>query len=283
MGGRTDERLNRLEGPRFRAIFSPFCAVADVAEWLRDPTTLPIGSGVSPSGRQIFVKRHARPRWKAARDQIGRRPSPSRRALEIGIVLAEAEVDAVRPLASIESRSGRETFTVLEHIDGPDLGRFLEASLPPLGPEMKSALKRCVWTAVARLVARLHAAGVRQRDLKAPNILLCDGLEPREEIQAPCRERPVLVDLEGMQLLGAPPSRRVRVRDLARLVTSLRVRDLSEAGVSSTDIDELVGLYLVACRPVFGKNEDPDRWVKSTRRWAEKKEEQNRRRGRPLR
>src|SRR5690606_12698505 len=226
-----------FESKRFRAWAHASSVPEDVAVWLEEPEKLQAGRDRSSSGRAIFVKRHARSSWKRIADRIGGRPSPSRRAFFTGLVLESAGVSAVRPLAAIESRTGGLSFTILEHLDGPDLGRYLVAGLEGSEPSERRALKSRTWRELAGLVAKLHAAGVRQRDLKAPNILV-----PLESSSS----RAVLVDLEGMRFVGRLPSARARMRDLARLATSLRAPDVRDAGVERGDIEELVSLYLEA-------------------------------------
>lgn len=203
-------------------------------------------------------------------------PARARRAFETGLELERRGVRAARPLALLEERRGRlarRTCLVLEYVEGLDLREFILRSVETLGPgASRERLKRRLWSAVAAEVARMHEAGARQRDLKAPNIIVSDrhgGL------------RATLIDLDGMMLLGGDPSRRLRARDLGRLAASLRAMDVARAGVTVEDWRFLLARYLEACR-VTGPG-DVDRLFDETQRWAALKEARNRRRGRVLR
>jgi hypothetical protein len=127
--------------------------------------------------------------------------------------------------------------------------------------------------ALGTAVARLHAARVRQRDLKALNILV--------EATARGQPRVTFVDLEGMQVLRSAPSRVVRVRDLARLAVSLREARVRAAGVNGADWERVLRRYLEAGQGASPADEEIRWWIEKTLDWAERKEARNRRRGRP--
>jgi tRNA A-37 threonylcarbamoyl transferase component Bud32 len=205
--------------------------------------------------------------------RMGGRGSRSRRAFETGLRLLGAGVPAAVPLARIEiSRLGivRAAFLLLEEAPGVELARYLAdgVEVPARDPEARDR-----WAslsgALAHTTARLHAAGARQRDLKSPNILV-DG-------SGSGTPRITLVDLEGMRLLRAPPSLRVRARDLGRLLVSLRA---AACGTSDAEWRDFLGAYLEAAgledRALL------ERLAGSTLAWAERKEARNRRRGRPI-
>ena len=215
-------------------------------------------------GSRLFVKLHRRSAAKALADCLARRASRARRGFEIGLALERARVSAVRPLACMERRLPGLSYLLLDSVDGPDLHSYLVEKLPEIpGEAEREQLKNRLWYVLADTLAHMHAARVRQRDLKAPNVIVRSvGSEPRT----------VLVDLEGMQLLQTLPTVKQRTRDLGRLAVSLRAPLLREAGVKPSDWELLLQLYLEACRSTFPSSGDLRDWLDTTLTWAAKKE-----------
>jgi hypothetical protein len=210
------------------------------------------------------------------------RAGRSRKAFEIGVELAGSRVEAARPLALIEVGHGklvRWSCVVFQAIEGTTLRSFILERVAGLDPgeapgEARDVLKHGLWSAIAAQVAHLHAACMRQRDLKAPNILISRDREGAF--------RASLIDLEGMTKLASPPSTRVRARDLARLAVSLREGRIAAAGVGAEDWRFLVASYL---EEAFGRKPSTieiDGYVAHTVAWARKKEARNRRRRRVI-
>ena len=227
---------------------------------------------------QVLLKREARPLSRILLYALAGRPSRTKKAFAIGLALRESGVRAARPLAFIERTSGglvRESCLILEVADGLPLRELLLARLKSFSNRADGErFKERLWTAVAHEVARLHAASVRQRDLKAPNVLVKEEGDGCFTV--------TLLDLEGMTKLAGPPSRRARIRDLARLLASLREEEVRAAGVSPEDWTFLVARYLDA----QGRVPSPDElsaFVQATLCWAARKEARNRRRGRVIR
>lgn len=247
----------------------------------------------APRGK-IFVKRHARPLHKMLADALAGRPSPSLRGFRVGRRLELSAVSAVRPLAAVDRRWPGESYLILEHAEGVTLRDYLLTRLAAARREIeRDLIKTALWTALAPCVARLHAAGVRQRDLKALNILidLIDG--PASGGGGPARGvdeaasgggavRATLLDLEGMQALKSLPDVHRRARDLGRLAASLHAPAVQEAGCRPADWEEFLRLYLEASRAAFPAERDLKWWVDATVAWAERKAERSRRRGRNL-
>lgn len=276
-----EDSTYRLRHGRFRAIVSARWPREEAERFLsalaagrtgpEDGLHGPVGV---PGGR-VFLKRHPRSFSKRLGDLLGRRRSPARRGFEIGMALERARVEAVRPLAAVEPLLSRDSFLVLEHVEGGSLRDYILERLPAARGEVeRDAIKERLWQSLGAAVARLHAARARQRDLKAPNIMV------REREGSPLI---TLVDLEGMECLRSLPDRRKRLRDLARLAVSLRAPAIVESGVTAADIEAFVEEYLRAARAVFPEREDLFAWVDAMLRWAERKEEIDRRRGRPTR
>jgi serine/threonine protein kinase len=135
--------------------------------------------------------------------------SRARRLFRNHVALIERGVPTLQPIAAISERAGpflRSSFLITKQIEAKPLFTLWEKDLYPSGnsPERR----RKLMTDVALLVAKMHTAGVFHRDLKSSNILVkTDG-------------RPVIADLDGARMRSSV-SYRQRVRDLARLSTSL--------------------------------------------------------------
>lgn len=225
--------------------------------------------------REPIAKPHQSGLVKRLLRALSGRPARPQRAFRIGLALARAGVRAARPLALIEERRGglvRRSCLLVEAIEAVNLRDFILSRLRQAARQDAEVLKRRLWIAVARETARLHAARVRQRDLKAPNVLVAEGAGGRVEA--------TLIDLEGMAFLSAPPSPAVRARDLARLAASLREAAVRAAGVTEDDWRFLVERYLEQIRGSPPSPEETDRFMARTLEWAARKEARNRRRGR---
>ena len=135
--------------------------------------------------------------------------SRARRLFRNHVALIEREVPTLKPIAAISERSGpflRKSFLITEQIEANPLFTLWEKEIYPSGnsPERR----RKLMTDVAKLVAKMHKAGIFHRDLKSSNILVkTDG-------------KPVIADLDGARMRSSVTYRQ-RVRDLARLSTSL--------------------------------------------------------------
>jgi tRNA A-37 threonylcarbamoyl transferase component Bud32 len=277
----------RLAGSRYSAVFTSGVPVETAREWLASPERLFAG-GPEFSGRararttrastpagELFVKNQRRPLHRALLDLLAGRPTAAARAFATGLELAAKGVDAARPVALLERRFPVETFLLLEYVAAPDLRQFTIRGLSALSSSTaRREFKSSLWRAVGRSVAALHSAAVRQRDLKAPNLLISHDSEGAPRL--------VFVDLEGMERLADLPSRRRRTRDLARLAVSLRETSMQAAGVGEDDWTELLEVYLDACAPVFGRDPDLSSWRADTVGWAHRKAARNVRRERPI-
>ena len=199
------------------------------------------------------------------------RSSRPRRSFEIGRALETARVSASRPLALLERRLFGVVISscfIFEPIEGVTLRDYLLE--PRKAPERHE-----LWAAIAVEVARLHSASVRQRDLKAPNVIVRE--KPAGSLASGLPISVGLIDLEGMRLLRSPPSLRIRARDLARLAASLLA-----AEVSPEDWSFLLERYLetgiVAALPGSAQVDWLHAW---TLRWAREKLLRNERNRRP--
>jgi tRNA A-37 threonylcarbamoyl transferase component Bud32 len=258
------------------ATFAAGVRVEDVERWLEEHGPWLAGNAAVPAGgrpspadpvgaSRLVAKARARPRARALLDAVSGRASRLERGFRIGLALEAAGVRAARPLALLESRSGlaRRAVLVLERVEGVHLREFLLSRRDP---------PRALWSALASAIAGLHAAGVRQRDLKAPNIII------REDGEGAIQT--TFIDLDGMDVTGTPPPLRVRVRDLARLAASLREDALRARGIGEADWSALVAAYLEAYAGREPGAAEVSSIVARTVAWAERKAARNRRRGR---
>ncbi len=123
--------------------------------------------------------------------------------------LLQRGVPTVQPVAALARRAGPvllHSFLVTEHLDARTLYQVWEKDLLPAGNPPEE--RRKIMADAASLIARMHAAGVYHRDLKASNILVTPGSEM------------VISDLDGAQIKSSVTYAQ-RVRDLARYLSSL--------------------------------------------------------------
>jgi len=154
-------------------------------------------------GWSLVVKRHNR----ADERVLGL--SRSVAAFRKGHALLTRGIATARPAAAVDRRrrgAVEDTLLLTEPVAGEPLSEWLRRGPAP-------AARREVTWKLARLVRRLHDAGLSHRDLKAPNILVARG-------GGQDRPRPVLVDLDGLRM-GRRVALRRRVQNLMRLSVSL--------------------------------------------------------------
>ena len=219
-----------------------------------------------------IVKRERPSVVRSVRYALSGRPGRAQRAFRLGLALRRAHVSTAAPLALIEVRRRglvRDSVLVMETVAGETLREFLRSET------LQEPERLRLFGEIATEVAKLHAAGYRQRDLKAPNILVARGAEDAFSVG--------LIDLEGMSRLRSVPWR-VRIRDLARLCVSFRALEREGASTSPSESDwrELLRAYLRQVGDPLPAHLTAERLERETTRWAASKERRNRRRGRPL-
>ena len=159
-------------------------------------------------GRELIAKRHNRTdRRGLAGGLLG--ASRSTIAFRRGHALLARGIATARPAAAMDFYAGgrrTDTLVLTEPVpDAVSLSDWLAGEPPP-------RLRRHVTWLLARMIQRMHDAGLAHRDLKAPNILIAGAGGPDP--------RPVLVDLDGLRLLRRVSGGR-RVQNLMRLSVSL--------------------------------------------------------------
>ncbi len=150
----------------------------------------------------LFVKRY-RPRnaWQGLKDLF--RPSRARRAFERAFLLQQLQIPTATPVAAGERRLGRwlqEAYLVTEEVPQAQCWLEHDRDLPP------QARRIAQIRALARLMARLHDAGLVYTDPARTNFMLRFLPDGRAEM--------VLIDLDSLAAR--------RLGSLGRIVRELR-------------------------------------------------------------
>lgn len=225
-------------------------------------TIVPTGARAPWRGKSGCPEYFVKYRELSLLDRI-RRPfgNAFERSLELGIALERRGIRVGTPLAILRGpgRFGPGRWLYMDAISGEELG---EAILS-LGDSARATL----FHHLAQVIAHLHDAGFRQRDLKAPNILIDE------------ESNPVLVDLEGMRNLGRRAPRHLRIKDLARLAASFQSEGFVRAGVVVEEWEKLLSTYLMT---TVDSDLDSFSFREQVTRLASEKAEWNARKGRIL-
>lgn len=173
-------------------------------------------------------------------------------AFERALAFDAAGLPTAAPIACILVRARADACSLMRWIDGLDPWRHVRA------PRDSERAREQLVEALARLVARMHAAKFRHRDLKAPNLIVARN----------ARELAVsVVDLDGLASVRSI-SLAMRVRDLGRLCVSFGSASASAAGMAEADWKRCVELYVTAVDSLEQRALDRDLLVRRTRAWA---------------
>ncbi len=213
----------------------------------------------SPVG-QVVLKHEFEHGWKGVVGVLGGREPRLVRAFRIGLLACSKGLRTPEPLLVIRCEKGLrlECLLVMRHVEGDD---------PWLRVAAVRSERRTLLADLAREIARWHAAGLRHRDLKAPNLLYDSRRESRG---------PWILDLVGAHEVGHP-SLAMRARDLGRLRASARAAEVRE-----DDWALFRDAYVRACAELGTPVANAGRFEQAIERWASKKLARNRRRRRPL-
>ena len=212
----------------------------------------------SPLGSLVF-KREVEQGLKGAVGALGGREPRLERSFRVGLFALEQGLRTPEPLAVIRRKNGLSVESVL-------VTRFVRGEDPWPRLARVRVERDTLLQDLGGELARWHAAGLRHRDLKAPNLIYS-------------RDEPHgiwILDLVGARIVGSP-SQAMRARDLGRLRASARA-----AGVREDDWSKLVEIYLEGCEACGAPVQAPGRFQTAIESWASKKLVRNRRRGRPL-
>jgi len=125
------------------------------------------------------------------------RPAKARAEYERCLAVARRGVSTVVPLAVGETcGSGPgDSLLITQTLDAEPLGTFLEQSLSAFDPERGTRLRQRLAVALARFLAKMHAAGIVHHDLHANNLLLSLGPDDEPHLY--------LIDLHDVRLGAA--------------------------------------------------------------------------------
>lgn len=183
-----------------------------LSEWLRDGSARIVKHGphrtvyrVAIPGLDFYLKHY---RLFDARSWLRQcfRPAKARIEYDRALAVQAREVPTAAPLGIGESsfRAGPgESFLLTHTLPYTEpLSRFLEAILPALSRQCQSQVRQSLCIALARLLARMHDAGITHHDLHAGNILVRLAGDALPEL--------FLIDLHSVSL--GPPLNWTRTR-----------------------------------------------------------------------
>lgn len=176
----------------------------------------------SPLGAITIKHKHYRG-LKGFLSRLGLRETPLRRSYRLGCLARQRGLHTPTPLACLQKKTltGIRTFLIT---------RFLEAGRPWRMLEAPAEEVETMLSVIGHEVAAWHLNGLRNRDLKGPNLLYDNK---QHELY--------IIDLDGTHEIRPIPGLEVRARDLARL----------KAGAMATGLDDrrwqkLLDAYLQA-------------------------------------
>jgi Lipopolysaccharide kinase (Kdo/WaaP) family len=135
-------------------------------------------------GQVVYVKHNLVPDFRTLLRQLVR-PSKARLEFDRAIAVSARGVPTIAPLALGERQiflGAGDSFLVSRALDGTQtLNNFLAGTLAALPAGRQALVRQRLATALGRLVAQCHDAGIRHNDLHAANILvqLTDDDQPR--------------------------------------------------------------------------------------------------------
>lgn len=176
----------------------------------------------SPLGAITIKHKHYRG-LKGLLSRLGFREPPLRRSFRLGCLARQRGLHTPTPLACLQQKTltGARTFLITRYLETDKPWQMLDAP----AEEVDMML-----SAIGREVAAWHLNGLRNRDLKGPN-LLYDNREHELYI----------IDLDGTHETRPIPGLEVRGRDLARLKAGAVA-----AGLDEGNWQKLLDAYLQA-------------------------------------
>ena len=202
----------------------PPCMLAQAAI-VKDSRATTVGN-VALAGKQVFVKRYNY-RGPAYAMKNLFRSSRAKRVWKAGNSCYMRGIGAALPLAYLERRRFRvlrESFLLTAAVAGDELSQILARERGNVYS------KRVLIRQLAHQLRRMHDRGVAHRDLKGENIIAQEPGNAHHEF--------FIVDFDGV--VCRPVSRRVRVKNLARLARAVAVK----VPLTSTDRLRFVKSYL---------------------------------------
>jgi len=171
---------------------------------------LPLAGG---NLRVAYKRYRARNWWKAFVNRFRR--SRARRGWNLGHALIGRRIATARPVAMLEPRGGcrrGQSYLATEWIENAENLHLWGWRLADCENRLRLRLAAICAESLGRLIGRMHATGISNRDLKAANLLVagrCDRLAT------------YLIDTDGMKIRRRLSASR-RAADLARLAVGLQ-------------------------------------------------------------
>ena len=206
----------------------PATVLGELAERWKDSRSAAVGPltlGLSDARVECVAKLfRAKPGWRRLK-RIGRL-TPAERSWCYGHNLLDRGLPTARPLCLIRPSRLGAALVVFERVPAAlDLPAALDAALR-LPPEACREMLAAWADRLADLVRTMHRRGVRQRDLKASNIVMAGAALDMASAT------PVLIDLVGVEAFDRPAPGAARLADLARLAASVAARGDIRRGVT---------------------------------------------------
>ncbi len=246
----------------------PAAVVGELAERWKDSKSAAVGPLVvclSDARVECVAKLfRAKPGWRRLK-RLGRL-TPAERSWAYGHNLLDRGLPTPRPLCLVRPSRLGAALVVFERVPGAlDLPAALDAALCLPPDACREVL--AVWAdRLADLVRAMHQRGVRQRDLKASNVVMAGAATDL------AGATPVLIDLVGVEAFDRPAPESARLADSARLAASVAARG-----------DICRGVILRFLRRYLGADAgDWKRWWRAVSAAAAAKAARNRAAGRVL-
>ena len=190
-----------------------------------DRTSLIVEAELPLGGRMVRVayrQYRARSWWKSLLE--GFRRTRARRSWDRARVLIDRHIPIARPVALCEPRCrwfSRRSYLATEWIDGGLNLHLYGWRLADCSDRQRLRHAAKCAESLGRLVGRMHAAGIANRDLKGANVLIAERGD---------RPATYLVDPDGVRVRRRLSASR-RASDLARLAVALRAHPWVTRGV----------------------------------------------------
>lgn len=177
------------------------------AERLSQAAVFRLDSALGP----LFIKRHFELGFKGLLCFLRLRTPALLRAFRMGLQAQNADLHTAAPYCSLIRRCsfGYETILITRFLPGTNPWKFLD--LP--AAELQTMLIR-----LGTEIANWHASGLRNRDLKGPNLLYDRATQAFN-----------IIDLNGVFSHPPQPSFNLRAKDLSRCKASALRSGLTEA------------------------------------------------------
>jgi|GEM_PF-1026307 hypothetical protein len=261
-----------VDGCAYTLAFSPEVSPSLALEWLKLvqqwKRNSPLADSVRLSAGEVFrrespvgpivIKRRYEEGLKGLLVLLRLRETQLHRSYRLGLKALDNNLNTPAPLCYIVARRGLGYETILINRLAEGLNPWMVLPNRRLATRMLESL--------GRELANWHASGLRDRDLKGPNLLF----NPKSCIQT-------ILDLAGVHEFRPVPSLRIRANDLGRLHTGGR-----SAGLEPAQWKLLLDAYLEQSEKRGIAVDDTETFFGMIERYVSRKLRRNLRRNRPI-